>query len=449
MVPADATLYFDMILVDIWNKKDEVQIMTVEKSQACNRTVQDSDFVRYHYNGTLLDGTHFDSSYSRSSTYDTYVGSGWLIKGMDQGLLGMCPGEKRKIIVPPFLAYGEKGYGTVIPPQASLVFDVLLVDLHNPKDGITLQNQVIPQTCQRKAVTGDYVRYHYNGTLMDGAPFDSSYSRNNTYNTYIGMGYIIPGMDAGLQGVCVGEKRRIVIPPHLGYGENGAGNSIPGSAVLIFDVHIIDFHNPKDSVEIEVTHKPDPCNVTANTGNFVRYHYNCSTLDGTLLFSSHDYETAQQVTLGTNKVIEGLDSGLSGMCVGERRTVIVPPHLGHGESGARGVPASAVLRFELELVHLEEGVPEGYLFIWVGDTPENLFEAMDLNKDGEVPMEEFSTFLKSQVSEGKGRFLPGVDPEQSITDMFVNQDRNKDGKMTAEELKLKTEEETELVHEEL
>lgn len=50
-------------------------------------------------------------SYSRGGTYDTYVGSGWLIKGMDQGLLGMCPGERRKIIIPPFLAYGEKGYG--------------------------------------------------------------------------------------------------------------------------------------------------------------------------------------------------------------------------------------------------------------------------------------------------------------------------------------------------
>lgn len=50
-------------------------------------------------------------SYSSGGTYDTYVGSGWLIKGMDQGLLGMCPGERRKIIIPPFLAYGEKGYG--------------------------------------------------------------------------------------------------------------------------------------------------------------------------------------------------------------------------------------------------------------------------------------------------------------------------------------------------
>lgn len=63
-------------------------------------------------------------SYSRSSTYDTYVGSGWLIKGMDQGLVGMCAGELRKVIVPPFLAYAEKGYGNCkVPRQNYLVIE--------------------------------------------------------------------------------------------------------------------------------------------------------------------------------------------------------------------------------------------------------------------------------------------------------------------------------------
>lgn len=52
-----------------------------------------------------------------------------------------------------------------------------------------------------------------------------SYSRNQTYNTYIGKGYIIPGMDQGLQGVCIGERRRVVVPPHLAYGENEIGRA--------------------------------------------------------------------------------------------------------------------------------------------------------------------------------------------------------------------------------
>ncbi|XP_035424412.1 peptidyl-prolyl cis-trans isomerase FKBP10 isoform X1 [Cygnus atratus] len=505
LIPPDATLYFDVVMLDIWNKNDKLQITTLSKPEHCNRTVENSDFVRYHYNGTLLDGTPFDSSYSKDSTYDTYVGTGWLIKGMDQGLLGMCAGEKRSIIVPPFLAYGEKGYGTVIPPQASLVFSVLLVDFHNPKDGVFLEHLEVPESCKRRAVTGDFVRYHYNGTLMDGTLFDSSYSRNHTYNTYIGKGYIIPGMDQGLQGVCMGERRRVVIPPHLAYGENGAGDKIPGSAVLIFDVHVIDFHNPADPVEIETVYRPEGCNVTTRNRDFVRYHYNCSLLDGTKLFSScvhrdvgcaatgqqgggrrvlghgregagfrcaagppplgprgflsrlvllcapcsHDYGSPQEVTLGANKVIEGLNSGLLDMCAGERRVLIIPPHLGHGESGARGVPGSAVLRFEVELISMEEGVPEGYLFIWHGDPPENLYEQMDLNKDGQIPADEFSTFILTQVAEGKGRLMPSSDPEKVIADMFKNQDRNQDGKITAEELKLKSDEDQEKIHEEL
>ncbi|MBV97322.1 Peptidyl-prolyl cis-trans isomerase FKBP10, partial [Eschrichtius robustus] len=407
LIPPDATLYFDVVLLDVWNKADTVQVSTLLRPPHCPRMVQDSDFVRYHYNGTLLDGTAFDTSYSRGGTYDTYVGSGWLIKGMDQGLLGMCPGERRKIVIPPFLAYGEKGYG-------------------EGKQGL-----------------GDSLEVGCHIQLF-------SYSRNRTYNTYVGQGYVVPGMDQGLQGSCMGERRRITIPPHLAYGENGTGDKIPGSAVLIFDVHIIDFHNPADPVEIKtLSRPPETCNETAKLGDFVRYHYNCSLLDGTKLFSSHDYGAPQEATLGAHKVIEGLDTGLQGMCVGERRQLVVPPHLAHGESGARGVPGSAVLLFEVELVSREDGLPTGYLFVWHEDPPANLFEDMDLNKDGEVPPEEFSTFIKAQVSEGKGRLLPGQDPEKTIGDMFQNQDRNQDGNITAEELKLKSDEDQERVHEEL
>lgn len=63
--------------------------------------------------------------------------------------------------------------GTEIPPQATLVFDVLLVDIHNPKDNITIEDQVVPESCSRKTVVGDYIRYHYNGTFLNGVTFDT------------------------------------------------------------------------------------------------------------------------------------------------------------------------------------------------------------------------------------------------------------------------------------
>lgn len=66
--------------------------------------------------------------------------------------------------------------------------------------------------------------------LRDLVRFFSSYSRNRTFDTYIGQGYVIAGMDEGLLGVCIGEKRRIVVPPHLGYGEEGRGECWPPSS---------------------------------------------------------------------------------------------------------------------------------------------------------------------------------------------------------------------------
>ncbi|XP_056336514.1 peptidyl-prolyl cis-trans isomerase FKBP10 isoform X2 [Danio aesculapii] len=330
VIPPDTTLVFDVHLLDLWNKEDKVQIRTLYRQQKCKRKVMPTDFVRYHYNGSLLVGNIFESSYLQNTTYDTYVGSGSLIKGIEEGISGMCVGERRSIIIPPFLAYDDEGYGTKIPPYATVIFDVLLVDVFNVKDDINVEVQKIPQPCRRRAVLGDFVRYHYNATFQDGTIFDSSYARNSTYNTFIGMGYVIAGIDKALQGVCVGEWRRVTVPPHLAYGETGSGELIPGSAVLIFDMHIIDFHNPKDQVHINVTYKPAACNLTSDANDLILYRYNCSLLDGTRLYSSDDYPEPPHVILGQGKLISGLDEGLHGMCVLERREITVPPHLAHG-----------------------------------------------------------------------------------------------------------------------
>lgn len=65
-----------------------------------------------------------------------------------------------------------------------------------------------------------------------------------------------------------------------------SGELIPGSAVLIFDLHIIDFHNPKDQVDIKVIYKPAECNLISAANDLIMYRYNCSLLDGTRLYSS-------------------------------------------------------------------------------------------------------------------------------------------------------------------
>jgi FKBP-type peptidyl-prolyl cis-trans isomerase len=90
------------------------------------------------------------------------------------------------------------------------------------------------------AKSGDTVSVHYTGTLTDGTKFDSSVDRGDPFQFTLGSGQVIAGWDEGLQGVNVGGKRELIIPPELGYGESGAGELIPPNATLIFEVELME-----------------------------------------------------------------------------------------------------------------------------------------------------------------------------------------------------------------
>ena len=139
------------------------------------------------------------------------------------------------------------------------VFSYFALGLNNNRSGTSAPVASTPQTADTEEAkipdnlkiedtqvgtgsavkSGDTVSIHYAGTLEDGTPFDNSYDRGAPFETPIGAGQVIKGWDLGVVGMKVGGKRRLTIPPELGYGEQGSG-TIPPNSTLIFDVELIE-----------------------------------------------------------------------------------------------------------------------------------------------------------------------------------------------------------------
>jgi len=107
--------------------------------------------------------------------------------------------------------------------------------------GLKIEHVSRPDACEKTAESGNQLSMHYTGTLLsDGTKFDSSVDRNEAFKFQLGVGQVIKGWDEGIVGMCVGEKRKLTVPPELAYGDQGAGDVIPGGATLVFDIELLD-----------------------------------------------------------------------------------------------------------------------------------------------------------------------------------------------------------------
>ena len=215
--------------------KLEIKDVVVGKGQ----TATVGDILTVDYTGKLADGKTFDSSIGKKP-FQFILGAGQVIKGWDQGMVGMKVGGKRSLVIPSSLAYGEAGAGESIPPNATLSFDVELKKVDRIKTEILTEGKG-----NAKAKGGDVTELHYELTDESGKKLDSSYDRKQTFQVVIGQTRLIVGFTAGILGMKQGEIRKITVPGEFAYGPNGRLPLIQPNQTLIFKVEMVKLASPE------------------------------------------------------------------------------------------------------------------------------------------------------------------------------------------------------------
>lgn len=127
-----------------------------------------------------------------------------------------------------------------VAPAATAVKDAAAPASAMKKTPSGLQYEDLVAGSGNTPSSGKQVTVHYTGWLTNGTKFDSSLDKNQPFTFTIGKGEVVPGWDEGVMTMKIGGKRKLVIPPELGYGTSGAGGIIPPNATLVFEVILLD-----------------------------------------------------------------------------------------------------------------------------------------------------------------------------------------------------------------
>ncbi|KAI6176018.1 Peptidylprolyl isomerase [Aphelenchoides bicaudatus] len=224
------------------------------------------------------------------------------------------------------------------------------------EDGLKIEiiKPIKAEDCKLKSRPGDVVEQFYKLDDRDGNEIGSNFG-DKPYKFTLGKNQVIPGMDKAMVGLCIGEQRKVVIPPKLGFKKS---ESNPKPETLYYTVELVSIfrQNPGDTwvtdegVKIAVTNKIEECRQFSAPGDKIHQHYKLWLEDGTLVESSYTNNQPFVFTLGAKEVIKGIDIGMNQMCEGEIRQLTIPSELAYGKAGSPpDVPSDARLYFVVEL----------------------------------------------------------------------------------------------------
>jgi FKBP-type peptidyl-prolyl cis-trans isomerase len=209
------------------------------------------------------------------------------------------------------------------------------------------------------AQTGDRVYVTYRGTLADGTVFDSNTNPGSTPFTFVlGAGMVIQGWDQGIVGMRKGGKRRLTIPPELGYGAEAHG-AIPANSTLHFEVTLLDLVKKGEEGVFDKEDVKTGTGREARPGDVVTVHYVGTLVNGKQFDASRPRGEPFKVTLVPDGepagVIRGWNVGLVGVQKGTVRRLRIPPALAYGAQAPEGIGADQILLFEIEVLDVRPG----------------------------------------------------------------------------------------------
>ncbi|XP_018519420.1 LOW QUALITY PROTEIN: peptidyl-prolyl cis-trans isomerase FKBP4 [Lates calcarifer] len=254
---------------DITPKKDGGVLKLVKREGTGTELPMTGDKVFVHYVGTLLDGTHFDSSRDRGEKFSFDLGKGQVIKAWDIGVATMKVGELCQLICKPEYAYGSAGSPPKIPPNATLVFEVELFDFRGEditedEDGGIIRRIITKGQGYSKPNEGAAVEVTVEGTC-EGRMFDE-----RELKFEIGDGESLglpPGVEKAIMAMEQGEEALFNIKPKYGFGNAGnAKYNIPGGADLQYKIKLAAFEKAKESWEMNTVEKLEQSGIVKEKG---------------------------------------------------------------------------------------------------------------------------------------------------------------------------------------